>query len=766
MTTVNVLRVPSVYPTVEAAWVDALNGDIIEIEDAATYTLPASLAVPAGESRTVRCVAETRATITSTAACFTLPGAGAALTIENLRLETTADDFIIADTASVTLHAITCEFVPTIWVFSGGGGGYLLTALFERCVFADINDLSEVDTSGSTFESCVFLRVSQVATSGDLSHPSFIDCDATGLGPPVLICANLINPLFVGCATDADNLVTAASISHCHHYNCSAAVAVLPPGAVETSTGDPRLVAAAGVGGVVPLPSSPLVGAGNVANGGVTHDYFGRPFGATPTIGAAETAAIASATADGPDTLHVVFTSPVEPVDAADLTAWTIDGGAAGTVSPFAIVLAAGDTEAFITTWPAPAPGETFTVTYHDLPVPLNAFAATIPAGYVGDEPPQLGLIAAFATAVGRELQELGGRPVAVLVKDFAPGDTIIFFDSTYGFPPAAAVWGGGYHQTYTGKTDGALTGVTSLDRTRTIPRRTTFTLDVEAVEPDDPTKGALSDLDRAWRGTLTHLAEDEDLDSLADIYGIPRPRIVGRGPWRKVLAALAYGPRGLPRGTMHFLIAALDAYHEQLAVELRPDQPTRLYATAGVFEQRHVGRWVLIDERVYKIVGPPDVAADSAGAWVELCDVKSGYTWAANWSLLKETTAATATILCFVYQATTPGPIRDDAPRGTYFGRAANLDVWLWEDRVGEIPPTYLLDDGVDRPAGMPFGGHLLEDATVDGDQVDGPFPIYLWDSQVLTPIEHVLDLLTAAQVSVRFIRKRWAGYVPTAFE
>ena len=302
----------------------------------------------------------------------------------------------------------------------------------------------------------------------------------------------------------------------------------------------------------------------------------------------------------------------------------------------------------------------------------------------------------------------------------------------------------------------------TSLDRTRTIPRRTAFTLDVEAVPADDPTNGALAQLDRAWRSTLVHLAEDEDLDSLADIYGIPRPRIVDRGPWREVLAELAYGPRGLPRGTMHFLIAALDAYHEQLSVELRPDEPTRLYATAGAFEQRHVGRWVLVDDRVYNIVGPADVAATSAGAWVELCAVKTAYWWPANWSLHPAIVTTTATILCFVYQATTPSPLRDDVPRGTYFGRSANLDVWIWEDRVGSIPPTYLLDAGVATPAGMPFGGHLLEDATVDGDQVDGPFPIYLWDPQVLTPLERVLDLLTAAQVTVRFLRRRWAGYVP----
>lgn len=749
-----VLLVPIVHATLEDAWAASADGDVIEIVDGATYTLAASLGLPPGETRTLRGTGPARPTLTGSASPLFGDGWPAGhLVLERVILRVAGEYGI---NGPELVDATECDLLL-------GDGGFVIVnggrGTLTRCRVAGqlFEDAGALNLSACLLEAVYpYLLFTEPVT---VAHCTFVDCGATGplLGGFAHLPA-VTNCLFLRCSTDGDYLVDGSDLAGNHAADCVAGVA--PFHASGASTGNTTGAVPFEADGLTPSPFSPLAAAG--VAGAVERDLLGNLFGPSPTKGAFEVAVLLSASAESPNLIRAAFSAPVAPASITDLAAWTVAGGPAGEVSPLAVVLDEGDKHALIVTWPSLSPGCAYAVTALGARVPVRALLAPpqsaaleVPAGFVGEAPPEQGLIAAFTSAVGRELQALAGRPLAVLVRDFGPGDTLLHLDSTFGFPPAGAVHGGGVHLTYTGRTDGALTGVTSRDRTRTIPRRTTFVLDTEAVAPDEPTRGALSQLDRAWRSTLVHRAEAEDLDSLADVYGIPRPRAVDRASWRKLLGELALGPRGLPRGTLAFLVAALDAYHERLAVELRPEQSTRLYAAAGAFEQRHVGRWVLVEGEVYRIVGPADVAATSAGAWVELCDVKTAYWRAANWSMRPAPVSAEATVLAFTYETTTPGPIRDDVPRGTYFGRPANLDVWVWEDRVGRIPPTFLLEAGADRPPGQPLGGHLLEGADVAGDQVHGPFPIYLWDPQVLTPVEKVLDLLTAAQVTVRFLRR-----------
>jgi hypothetical protein len=77
--------------------------------------------------------------------------------------------------------------------------------------------------------------------------------------------------------------------------------------------------------------------------------------------------------------------------------------------------------------------------------------------------------------------------------------------------------------------------------------------------------------------------------------------------------------------------------------------------------------------------------------------------------------------------------------------------------------PPTFLQESGGARPASQPFGGHLLNlfdlnSETLDyGDQVNGPFPLYLDSIEISGVLKHVLPKLLRAGVKFEAQAKSW---------
>jgi len=225
-----------------------------------------------------------------------------------------------------------------------------------------------------------------------------------------------------------------------------------------------------------------------------------------------------------------------------------------------------------------------------------------------------------------------------------------------------------------------------------------------------------LSQTEAARRDTLFTRAEGLALDHLSrQLYGIERPANYPRDAWAQMLRALVYQPRG----TFRTVFAVFDALFAPWA-RLVSLGPVTVNA-AGVFASAdittaHAGRWAWFEE-------------DGTGArvlvWVRTCTpsvggvlstVESAY-WRA-WNA-----ARTGTLYLLPFSL-----VEGDCEV------TVNLDAELLS-----APPTYLQDPaGSARPAGVPFGGHLLnlfdlDPASLDyGDQVDGPFPLYLTGADV----------------------------------
>lgn len=79
-------------------------------------------------------------------------------------------------------------------------------------------------------------------------------------------------------------------------------------------------------------------------------------------------------------------------------------------------------------------------------------------------------LLEALTFAVGKEIQEVGGRPMVFVTANFAPGDTVLHVSTTLGLHDVGVVWSEGEELAYTHRTPTTLNGV-DKPRSRTIHR-------------------------------------------------------------------------------------------------------------------------------------------------------------------------------------------------------------------------------------------------------------------------------------------------------
>jgi len=298
-----------------------------------------------------------------------------------------------------------------------------------------------------------------------------------------------------------------------------------------------------------------------------------------------------------------------------------------------------------------------------------------------------------------------------------------------------------------------------------------------------------ISQTEEALRDTSIRKAEGRAFDSLARLYGLSRIRAFRIAPWRRGLRALALGPRGTLGATHDALEAFLADYGETFAVSVDPLDPTTvlIQGASPDFRCDHLGRFVRLElpikDSVPDQVFPEDGAhlhsgifwtqgpaiTDAGSFTLELVPVKTAYWEGANWLTGPWAVDAggvngTLTVLPFVYVEPTPGPIEDAQGNrvGTASGRPCLFQL-LTDFVVYAVPPSYLLDPGgVDRAnldPNMPIGAHLMDLFNLDGDQpppppdgdqVDGPFPIYLIDDVLPSGIGTVIDLTLAAGVKV----------------
>ena len=126
----------------------------------------------------------------------------------------------------------------------------------------------------------------------------------------------------------------------------------------------------------------------------------------------------------------------------------------AATCMPYSVVVTLSGGGATLVMHPEYTPNAEYSLKYKTYTKTFTPPATLVPAAGEGEFPK--GLLECITMAVGQQLQQLGGRPETVLLKDFSPAtETVIFTETTYGFLDAGQIWIGdllfSYNGTYWG---------------------------------------------------------------------------------------------------------------------------------------------------------------------------------------------------------------------------------------------------------------------------------------------------------------------------
>lgn len=240
-----------------------------------------------------------------------------------------------------------------------------------------------------------------------------------------------------------------------------------------------------------------------------------------------------------------------------------------------------------------------------------------------------------------------------------------------------------------------------------------------------------LSQTESARRDTVFMRADGLALDRISTLLlGVSRPHTYPRDAWAKMLEAFVYQPRG----TFRCLFAVLDALFSPWA-DLTALEGVSIGAN-GVLSHAdiigaHGGRWAWFTSDTGAARQLVYVASASTGT-ATLSLIDNGY-----WSAWVGTDIGTLRFLPFQM-------VESECLVTLY------LDAELLN-----APPTYLqTPDGSARPVNQPYGGHLLnlfdlDPDTLDyGDQVNGPFPLYLTGEETAGLVGHIMRRLLVAGV------------------
>lgn len=284
-----------------------------------------------------------------------------------------------------------------------------------------------------------------------------------------------------------------------------------------------------------------------------------------------------------------------------------------------------------------------------------------------------------------------------------------------------------------------------------------------------------------AWTNTLHDSAGGTALAGLGEYYGLPKPGFMSPEAFRRFLGASAEAYRGLPNPTQFALEGALSDFATTLTVTLDPSRPSQLVSASAEFTQALVGRWVRIPAYgLFMVSGPADMAASATpGEVLDLATRATSYWQAPDWSTLPGQLNVEAEFLAFYV-------VEDQAGPGQTNGDVTGtVTVYLWPDVIEGVPPTFMLpyDESIgpldpadyptvvsgavpyvpiigdppdNRPAGQPYGGILLADATAESGIAsgEGPFALYLASDDSLPGLVETFQDALTAPIKMRILR------------
>ena len=158
------------------------------------------------------------------------------------------------------------------------------------------------------------------------------------------------------------------------------------------------------------------------------------------------------------------FDGAVNASDAGDPHKWAVSPSAVPAVEVAAVEARVAPGATVVTLWVEPglSPGQDYTVAPAGIREAASAVLTlttpqTATAPLVDPEESEEwshGVLRVLTRAIAQQFQYLMGTPTTILIRDFSPGDSSLFVESTLGFPQRGEVFVNGRRLLYRSKSD------------------------------------------------------------------------------------------------------------------------------------------------------------------------------------------------------------------------------------------------------------------------------------------------------------------------
>jgi hypothetical protein len=255
-----------------------------------------------------------------------------------------------------------------------------------------------------------------------------------------------------------------------------------------------------------------------------------------------------------------------------------------------------------------------------------------------------------------------------------------------------------------------------------------------------------LNRIETVLREILINHAKGADLNRLSAFYGFRRPQYIAEEYWRKALLKAVYSARGTPGPIFSFLEAVFGEWVDTISTYDAVAMSPNIIQFSGV-NTTHEGRYCRIDGKLYRTTTlrgagyPNDIVLQNMDTTLF--------------------TAANFTPSSIFKVKFLPFDVEEEGCEYRILVDNGILDF-----------PKYYIPTNVaeNRASGMPKGGHIMDFFSSDethrrGDQVDGPYPIYLAADEFKDLFFDAMELLLAAGVHAVIKVTTWSDEDVTVY-
>ena len=260
-----------------------------------------------------------------------------------------------------------------------------------------------------------------------------------------------------------------------------------------------------------------------------------------------------------------------------------------------------------------------------------------------------------------------------------------------------------------------------------------------------------LSQIEQARRSTIFTKAQGRDLDSLASLYGIPRPSAFPPAYWDNVLLSIVYQAQGTYTqffNALYWLMKPWTDQETKSEIIISSDGYLSFSGVHKGFCNKIVKVTCSSDSSVngfyyvnrYIETGTPPLI-------VKRLRLNTSYDtpYFNKWTSTQDKTC-TIEFLPFII-----------------FEQDAQITIYL-DSSLALTPPSYAQENAEERPSEQPYGSQVMvlwdssyPDEPSYGNQTTGPFPLYMGGNDLSSVFINILKDIAPAGIKITILAQDW---------